>query len=121
MWKNQKSEPLFREVLEEITSRFGHFGFPNIRPDWLRNPETNKRLELDCFNEEIGLAFELQGRQHYEPIERWGGESNFAKTIRRDNHKLTECRKRGVQLFRIDNRPVRKKSPQKSENTTRTR
>jgi len=107
--KNQIAEPLFREVLEEIVSKFGDFEFPNIRPDWLRSPETDKRLELDCYNEELELAFELQGTHHYEPIKAWGGEARFAKTIRRDSHKLTECRKHGVQLFRIDNRPVSRK------------
>lgn len=109
--KNQISEPMFRQILEDYVSRFGILQFPNVRPEWLRNPETNRPLELDCFNEKIGLAFEIQGRQHYEPIERWGGQKEFAKIIRRDNHKLTECRKRGVQLFRIDNRPARGKPP----------
>ena len=37
---NLISEPLFREVLETIVSRFGNFGFPNVRPNWLKNPET---------------------------------------------------------------------------------
>jgi hypothetical protein len=102
-----KSEPLFREVLEEVMSRFGKFEFPKIRPDWLKNPETGKSLEIDCFNEELEIGFELQGAQHYKPIKHWGGEKAFARTIRRDNHKLTECRKRGVYLFKIDNRPTR--------------
>ena len=110
--KDQIAEPLFREVLEEIVSKFGDFEFPNIRPDWLISPETDKKLELDCYNEELELAFELQGTHHYEPIKAWGGEARFAKIIRRDSHKLTECRKRGVQLFRIDNRPVSRKTLQ---------
>lgn len=110
--KNQVSEPMFRQILEDYVSRFGILQFPNVRPEWLRNPETNRPLELDCFNEEIGLAFEIQGRQHYEPIERWGGQKEFAKIIRRDNYKVTECRKQGVELFRIDIRPVRGKLPQ---------
>jgi len=109
--KNQISEPLFRECLETFISRFGKFEFPNTRPDWLRNPETNRRLELDCYNEELGLAFELQGIQHYKPIKHWGGEKKFARIIRRDVHKRTECTKHGVELFRIDNRPVSDKSP----------
>ena len=91
---------------------FGKFKFPNIRPDWLRNPETNRKLELDCYNKELELAFELQGTHHYKPIKGWGGEVRFVKVIRRDNHKLTECRKRGVRLFRIDNRPVSRKTLQ---------
>jgi protein-arginine kinase activator protein McsA len=109
--KNQIAEPLFRECLETFISRFGKFEFPNTRPDWLRNPETGYKLELDCYNEELGLAFELQGRQHYKPIKCWGGEKGFVRTIRRDVHKRTECTKHGVELFRIDNRPVSDKSP----------
>jgi len=109
--KNQIAEPLFRECLESFISRFGKFEFPNTRPDWLRNPETGYKLELDCYNEELGLAFELQGRQHYKAIKGWGGEKAFARTIRRDVHKRTECTKHGVELFRIDNRPVSDKSP----------
>ena len=109
--KNQISEPLFRECLESFISRFGKFEFPNTRPDWLRNPETDHKLELDCYNEELGLAFELQGTQHYKPIKYWGGEKAFARTIRRDVHKRTECMKHGVELFRIDNRPVKGKRP----------
>ena len=109
--KNQIAEPLFRECLERFISRFGKFEFPNTRPDWLRNPETGCKLELDCYNEELGLAFELQGVQHYKPIKHWGGEKRFVRTIRRDVHKRTECTKHGVELFRIDNRPVSDKSP----------
>jgi protein-arginine kinase activator protein McsA len=108
---NQISEPLFRECLETFMSRFGKFEFPNTRPDWLRNPETGYKLELDCYNEELGLAFELQGGQHYKPIKCWGGEKEFVRTIRRDVHKRTECSKHGVELFRIDNRPVKGKRP----------
>lgn len=38
--------------------------FPRRRPDWLRNSRGN-RMELDGFCEELGLAFEHQGEQHY--------------------------------------------------------
>lgn len=108
---NLMCEPLFREVLEQMMPMIGDFKFPNVRPDWLRNPETNCKLELDCYNEELELAFELQGTHHYEPIKAWGGESKLSKTICRDNHKVTECRKQGIELFRIDNRPAIRKPP----------
>ena len=106
------SEPIFREVLERVMSRFGPFLFPNVRPEWLKNPETNRNLELDCYNRDLQVAFELQGIQHYEPRSYFGGEKTFIKIIRRDNHKLIGCRKRRVQLFRIDNRPASGKPPQ---------
>lgn len=39
--------------------------FPKYRPKWLRNPKTNYPLELDGYCEELGIAFEHQGEQHY--------------------------------------------------------
>lgn len=41
--------------------------FSKIRPEWLRNDEGNL-LELDGYNDELKLAFEYNGIQHYEHI-----------------------------------------------------
>src|ERR1700694_2780381 len=49
------------------------FGLPfnKCRPEFLKNPLTHKKLELDGFNPSIptsigmGLAFEYNGAQHY--------------------------------------------------------
>lgn len=104
----QVSEPLFREALEKIfIDKFNkEYKFPNTRPNWLRNPETGYLLELDCYNEELELAFELHGTQHYEPIEFFGGEKSYIKQYRRDLRTRNMCRQKGVTLFAIDNRPV---------------
>jgi len=106
--KNQVSEPLFREVLEKIfVDKFNkEYKFPNTRPEWLRNPETGWALELDCYNEELELAFELHGIQHYEPVEYFGGEKRYIKQYRRDLRTRNVCWEKGVTLFAIDNRPV---------------
>ena len=32
--------------------------FTKIRPDFLKNPETNRNLELDLYNEELKIAVE---------------------------------------------------------------
>ena len=35
------------------------------RPKFLNNDITNKPLEIDCFNEELGICVEYHGIQHY--------------------------------------------------------
>jgi len=105
------SEPIFRKVLEEITS----LKFPKKKPKWLRNPNTNRLLELDCYNQKSKIAFELQGEHHYGPIEHWGGEEKFQKVFQRDQIKKTICEKKGIHLFCIDQRPASRKTPQEKE------
>src|SRR4030042_3157633 len=42
--KRSKPEDICKKTLERIYKK----KFSRIRPDWLRNPETNRKLELDC-------------------------------------------------------------------------
>jgi hypothetical protein len=39
--------------------------FNKTRPDFLKNPVTGENLELDLYNEELKLAIEYNGAQHY--------------------------------------------------------
>ena len=54
-------ERIVRAYFEQIFNK----SFPTLRPAWLINPKTNKLLELDGFNEELKIAFEHQGSQHF--------------------------------------------------------
>ena len=82
--------------------------FPTIRPEFLKNPETGWPLELDCYNEEMKLAFEFQGVQHYESIRRFGGEKRFEQQHKKDQLKRELCLKEGIDLIEIDTRPINK-------------
>jgi len=42
--------------------------FKKIRPTFLLNEVTGKNLEIDLYNEELKLAIEVQGQQHYKYI-----------------------------------------------------
>lgn len=87
-----------RDIFEKITNK----KFPNVRPDWLRNPITNRSLELDGFNEELKLAFEYNGVQHYK-FTTFMHRSNddFINQRMRDIFKISICRRRNIRLIVI--------------------
>ena len=58
-----RTEEICRLYFEHI---FGH-KFSKIHPGWLLNVNGN-RLELDGYSKECMVAFEYNGRQHYEPV-----------------------------------------------------
>ncbi len=62
------------------------------KPEWL-NPQ-----HLDVFVAESGIAFEYQGRQHFEPVDFFGGEDAFKRLRERDTRKARLCKKHGVLL-----------------------
>ena len=59
-----KNEEQCREILQRLTGK----KFNSVRPDFLKNPETNRNLELDMYCEEMNVAFEYNGCQHYHFI-----------------------------------------------------
>ena len=67
---------------------------PRIRPKFLGG------LELDGYNEELGLAFEYNGKQHYEFIEYWHrNQDGFEAQKERDRRKADLCAAAGITLF----------------------
>lgn len=63
-----------------------------------------KRLRFDfaLFKEgELLALLEFDGKQHFEPIEFWGGKSHFSNVKSRDAKKENFCIKEGIPLFRI--------------------
>ncbi len=100
-----KSEEKCRRVFENIFRR----RFPSVRPEFLTNPVTNKRLELDGFCPSIptplgrGLAFEYDGIQHakYKPYFHRHGRPEFVYQQKRDSWKDLKCAHEGILLIRI--------------------
>jgi hypothetical protein len=75
--------------------------FKKCRPGWLRNT-TGHRLELDGYSEELRIAFEYHGEQHYDPARTIGkGDKSkrFAGQIERDALKARLCQEAGVRLI----------------------
>ena len=74
--------------------------FKRERPDWLEG------LELDGYNEDLELAFEHHGRQHYEYVRRFHKSySEFEAQVARDDRKRTVCEERGITLIEIPHIP----------------
>lgn len=95
---DSKGEKICRQVLETIYDK----PFRKCTPDFLRNPETGRLLELDGYNEELKIAFEYNGIQHYK----WPNFTNctadeFIQQHRRDRFKLDQCDLQGVYLITI--------------------
>ena len=87
-----------REVLE---NKFGKL-FPTVRPNFLKNPETKRNLELDCYNDELKLAIEYNGSQHYEfPNTFHRTKEDFIKQVRRDQYKVERCNQEGIYLITV--------------------
>lgn len=96
--KQSKPELRCREILEEI------YGEPFfcIRPDFLKNPETKRNCELDCYNHELGIALEYNGPTHYT-WPNWTGQTKeqFIQQVRRDQFKIKSCDANGVYLITV--------------------
>lgn len=52
-----KMQGICKRLIEALTGREFH----SVRPSWLRNPLTGKNLELDAYNEDLGIALEYNG------------------------------------------------------------
>ena len=99
-----QTEQKVRSIFESIFNK----QFPTVRPEFLKNPKTNRNLELDGYCEELKLAFEYDGRFHYEDrdtksltekqINRHG---SLELTKEKDLLKDKLCKKEGITLIRI--------------------
>lgn len=63
------------------------------QPTWLG------QQHLDIWFPRWNIAVEYHGRQHFEPVEFFGGVSAFEETVKRDRRKQSLCRRHGVKLI----------------------
>ena len=63
------------------------------------HPDFLEGLELDIFIKEANIGVEYQGKQHFEPVEFWGGVEALKKLQKRDKKKKKGCDSQGVTLI----------------------
>lgn len=73
--------------------------FAKVRPRWLLS-ERGFPLELDGYSEELNLAFEHQGEQHYRKVHFFNEGPNY------DQVKRKVCKKKGIALIEIPEVPA---------------
>ena len=92
-------EKYVRRLLENM---FRH-KFPSVKPAWLLNPKTGRRMEIDCYCKEMRLGVEIDGEQHhkYIPYFHKKGYREFQDMKERDMVKSALMKKQGVRLVRL--------------------
>jgi hypothetical protein len=89
----------WREVLarvfEGLVTEYG------LTPEWLVNPETNRRLKLDCFYPQISTAVRFVGLEGTTRRQRKSDEEVLAED-EREQARAAVCRAHGVVLISID-------------------
>jgi hypothetical protein len=96
--KESKGERLAKKTVEAI------FGVPftKVRPNMLKNKVTGYNLELDVFNEDLGLAIEYNGQQHYKYVPFFHKNyEHFLNQKYRDEIKRMLCTQNGIKLIEI--------------------
>jgi len=88
----------WREILERIFT--GFTGQDNVTPDWLVNPQTGRRLKLDRYYADTGIAFRLTGStgNRKSPM----SEQEIEEEAHRDATRQRLCSEAGVTLIAID-------------------
>ena len=93
---DSRGERECRRVLEKIFKR----PFSKKRPSFLHNKVTGQPLEIDCFNEELMIGCEYNGKQHYEYVPRFHrSRESFHNQQYRDDIKHRACELNGVRLI----------------------
>lgn len=93
-----KSEQLVYQIVKQMYSKAGVWY--QFRPEWLRT--NSGQLSYDIYISKLRVAIEYQGKQHFEPVEYFGGKESFEKQVERDNIKRELSKKNNVKLIYIN-------------------
>ncbi len=92
--RESKGEREIRKILLENNIKFiGQYKFNDCRD--------KQPLPFDFYLPDYNMCIEYDGRQHYEPIDRWGGIKGLIDQQKKDNIKNMYCYNRKIKLIRI--------------------
>ena len=90
--------PYCRE--SRLERRIEHFlETKGVNYEKLQHFEWLGKQHLDFFLPEYNTAIECQGRQHFMPVEAFGGKEEFEKCVKRDEMKKQLCKENKVNLI----------------------
>lgn len=89
----------WHEVLARVFDDFtAHY---DVSPEWLINPETNRRLKLDVLYPDVGVAIRLQGLQGRGRRQRPSLEEEHQQNVR-DTARADLCEAHGISLVNVN-------------------
>ena len=92
--KKSKGERDIKQFLIENNIKF----IPQKR---FKDCKDINELPFDFYLPEYNICIEYDGRQHFIPIKRWGGEKELKKIQKRDNIKTKYCQDNKIKLLRF--------------------
>jgi len=90
-WVN---EAKLKNLVVNLLEPLGYEVIHRASPGWIGNQH------LDIYIPGLELAIEYMGKQHYKPVEFFGGEESYRATKKRDKVKKMKCTKNDVNLIR---------------------
>ena len=93
-----KSEELVFEYTKKLFNK--HQVIYQHRPYFLRTQ--NGQMSYDVFVCGENIAIEYQGKQHFEPVEFFGGQKHFEEQRKRDELKREKSEQNGIILICIN-------------------
>jgi len=87
------SETMLYNIVAKIFTEMGYDVIHHSYPPFLQ------RQELDIHIPALKLGIEYMGRQHYEPIDFFGGQQGFERTKERDEKKRRSCKEHGLMVM----------------------
>ena len=97
-----KREERVRDLLETLTRH----EWPSVRPDWLVNPRTGKRMEIDCFCSQLKVCVEVDGAHHWGRVAFMQSEQEYQDQRPRDHTKDRIVELMGYSMIRVPPRHV---------------
>ena len=101
------SRPVNKWISEELVYKIAKKYYKQYqviyqhRPFFLRSPKDGQ-MSYDIFISGMNVAIEYQGKQHFEPIEYFGGKESFDALQERDKLKQELSLKNGIKLVYIN-------------------
>lgn len=93
-YNKSKGENKIKLFLDENNISYKpQYGFNNCKH--------KQMLSFDFYLPELNTCIEYDGRQHFEPVEKFGGDKEFELTKIRDGIKNSYCENNNINLIRI--------------------
>jgi len=92
--QESKGEKVIIKILNNLNIKY-------IRQMKFSQCKKSRLLPFDFYLPNFSMCIEFDGRQHFEPVSKFGGEKEFQKTKIRDEIKNKYCLDNNIKLLRI--------------------